>query len=67
MKEKFRIDATYREFDNTIYFYPKSPAAAAWLAKHSTTNVAECIHYTVDRGWEIIKAMREDSLNVSRG
>ena len=57
-------DACYREEKGEFLFFARSPKAAAWIAKHVTTNIHDTIHFTLERGREVIEQMREDGLVI---
>ena len=58
------FDATYREENGELLFFTQSVAAAKWVAMYVTTNIGDTIHFTLDRGREVVKQMQENGLLV---
>lgn len=63
-----RTDITFMETENEVIIYADSPVGAQWIARFLTTNIAESgIHYEKQRGFDVLKRMKDDELVVKRG
>jgi hypothetical protein len=59
-----KLDATYCIENGKLLCFVGSPRGAQWIAKNSTTNVADTIYYEINRGKGIVHWMIEDGLRV---
>ena len=57
-------DASYREEGSELLLFPNTERGGQWVYRLITTNVAGTIRFTISRGREVVRLMREDGLTV---
>ena len=60
-----KVHAEYEIRGQKLLLFPGSVKAAGWIARNSTTNVHDTLHYERRRGQEVVTQMREDGLTVT--